>query len=71
MTPPWNDMPPSQSFRISIGWRRYSAEIVEQHVADPAAEDDPERSVEQQVVGMAAGERRAGLLQQRAGTNSR
>ena len=64
MTPPWNDMPPSHSFKISIGWRRYSAEIVEEHVADAAAEDDPERGVEDQVVGMAAGKRRARLLQQ-------
>ena len=39
-------------------------EIVEQDVADAAAEDDPERGVEDQVVGMAAGERRARLLQQ-------
>ncbi len=40
------------------------AEIVEQDIADAAAEDDPERGVEDEVVGMAAGQRRAGLLQQ-------
>ena len=40
------------------------AEIVEQDVAEPAAEDDPERGVEDQVVGMAPGHRRAGLLEQ-------
>ena len=40
------------------------AEIVEQDIAEPAAEDDPERGVEDEVVGMAAGHRRAGLLQQ-------
>ena len=64
MTPPWKDMPPSHNFRISIGCRRYSAEIVEQDVADPPAEDDAERGVEDEVVGVAACERRAGLLQQ-------
>ena len=64
MTPPWNDMPPSHSFRISIGCRRYSAEIVEQDIADAAAEDDPERGVKDEVVSVAAGERRARLLQQ-------
>ena len=36
-------------------------EIVEQDVANPAAKDDPERGIEHQVIGMAAGERRAGL----------
>ena len=40
------------------------AEIVEQHIAEAAAEDDPERGVEDEVVGMAAGHRRAGLLEQ-------
>ena len=39
-------------------------EIVEQDVADAAAEDDPQRGVKDQVVGMAAGHRRAGLLDQ-------
>ena len=52
MTPPWNDMPPSHSFKISIGWLEILAEIVEQHIADAAAEDDAERGVEDQVVGM-------------------
>jgi hypothetical protein len=40
------------------------AEIVEQDVAEPAAEDDPEGGIENQVVGMAAGERRTRLLEQ-------
>jgi len=40
------------------------AEIVEQHIADASAEDDTERSVEDEVVGMPAGHWRAGLLQQ-------
>src|SRR6476619_6278638 len=39
-------------------------EIVEEHVAEPAAENDPERGIENEIVGMAAGERRAGLLEQ-------
>ena len=64
MTPPWNDMPPSHSFKMSIGCCEIIAEIVEQHVAEAAAEDDPERGVEHQVVGMAPGHRRAGLLEQ-------
>ena len=37
------------------------AGVVEQHVAQPAAEDDPERGVKYEVVGMAPGHRRAGL----------
>ena len=40
------------------------AEIVEQDVADAAAEDDPEGGVEYEVVGMAPSHRRAGLLEQ-------
>ena len=40
------------------------AEVVEQDIAKPAAEDDPERGIEDQIVGVAAGERRAGLLEQ-------
>ena len=64
MTPPWNDMPPSHSFKMSSGCCEIIAEIVEQDVAEPPAEDDPERGVEDQVVGMAAGHRRAGLLEQ-------
>ena len=38
--------------------------IVEQDVAEASAQDDPERGVEDEVVGMAAGHRRAGLLEQ-------
>ena len=40
------------------------AEIVEQHIADAPAQDDSERGVKDEVVGMAAGERRARLLEQ-------
>jgi len=40
------------------------SEIVEQDVADPAAEDDPQCGVEHQVVGVAAAHWRTGLLQQ-------
>ena len=40
------------------------AQVVEQHVADAAAEDDPERRVEDEIVCMTAGHRRARLLQQ-------
>ena len=54
ITPPWNDMPPSHSFRISIGSSKVMAEIVEQDIAEAAAEDDPERGVEDQVVGVAS-----------------
>src|SRR4029079_14383250 len=39
-------------------------EIVKQDVADAAAEDDPERGVEDEVVGMAASEQRARLLEE-------
>ena len=39
-------------------------QIVEEDIAEAAAEDDPERGVEQQIVGVAAGERRARLLEQ-------
>ena len=39
-------------------------QIVEQHIAHAPAEDDPERRIEDQVVCMAAGHRRAGLIQQ-------
>src|SRR3954454_1642235 len=38
------------------------AEIVRQHVADAAAENDPERGIEYEVVGMPAAHRRAGFL---------
>ena len=64
ITPPWNDIPPSHSFKMSIGCLEIIGEIVEQHVADAAAEDDPERGVEDEIVGVAPGHRRAGLLQQ-------
>src|SRR5881275_114204 len=40
------------------------AEIVEQDIAEPAAEDDSERRVKDEVVGMAPGHRRARLLEQ-------
>src|SRR3546814_11802971 len=37
---------------------------VEQHIADPAAEDDADRRVKDEIVGMALGHRRAGLFEQ-------
>ena len=37
---------------------------VEEHIAQSPAEDDPERRVEHQVVGVAAGHRRAGAVDQ-------
>jgi hypothetical protein len=40
------------------------AEVVEQNVADAAAEDDSERRVEHEVVGMAASHRASRLLDQ-------
>ena len=61
MTPPWNDMPPSHSFKISIGCRTIFAEVVEQDIAEATAEDDAERGIESEVVGVAAGHRRARL----------
>ena len=64
ITPPWKLIPPSHSFRMSSGLVEVIGQIVEQDIAEPAAEDDPERGVEDEVVGMAAGHRRAGLLQQ-------
>ena len=64
ITPPWKDMPPSHSFKMSIGFCEVIAEIVEQDVAEAAAEDDAERRVEDHVVGMAPRHRRAGLLDQ-------
>ena len=64
ITPPWNDMPPSHSCRISTGFCEIIERLVEQDVAEPAAEDDAERRVEDHVVGMAPGHRRAGLGEQ-------
>ena len=40
------------------------AERVEQHIADPPAQDDAERRVEDEVVGMAPRHRRARLRDQ-------
>src|SRR5438874_11374856 len=39
------------------------AEIVEEHVAETTAKDDPQRGVENQVIGMSPRHRSAGLLQ--------
>ena len=64
ITPPWNDMPPSQRRRISTGLCEIVERLVEEDVAEPAAEDDAERRVEDHVVGMAPGHRRAGLVEQ-------
>ncbi len=48
--PPWNDMPPCQTAKISDGSGEIGVEIVEQHVADAAAEDDAERHPDDQIV---------------------
>ena len=43
-------MPPRQTAKISSGLRQIGVEIVEQHVADAAAEHDAERHPDDQVV---------------------
>ena len=43
-------MPPFQTARISSGWLEVVARLVEQHLAEPTADDDAEHAVEQQVV---------------------
>ena len=48
--PPWNDIPPRQTAKISDGSGEIGVEIVEQHVADAAAEDDAERHPDDQIV---------------------
>jgi hypothetical protein len=63
MTPPWNDMPPSHSAGSRSDSRKFGR-LVEEHVAEPAAEDDAERRVEDHVVGVAPRHRRAGPVDQ-------
>ena len=64
MTPPWNDMPPSQSLQDLDRIGEVEFRAVEEDVAEPAAEDDPQGRVEDHVVGMTAGHRRAGPVDQ-------
>ena len=48
--PPWKLMPPCQTARISSGCSEVVAGPVEQHVAEPPAEDDAERDPGDEVV---------------------
>ena len=45
-------MPPCHTARISAGWARVVGGLVEQHVAQAAAEDHAEHAVEEQVVDL-------------------
>ena len=48
--PPWNDMPPFHSCEDLERMRDEVLRVVEQHVADAAAEDDAERDPHDEVV---------------------
>ena len=50
--PPWNDMPPSHRVRMASGLVREERRLVEQHIAQPAAQDDAERRPQQEVVDL-------------------
>ena len=50
MKPPWNDMPPFHSCEDLERMRDEMRQVVEQHVAGAAAEDDAERHPEDEVV---------------------
>ena len=56
--PPWNDMPPFQSCTIFERMFEEVRRIVEQHIADAAAEDDAERHPQHEVVEVDGRERR-------------
>ena len=56
--PPWNDMPPFHSCERLERVRGEIGRIVEQHVADAAAEDDAERDPHDEVVEVERGHRR-------------
>ena len=56
--PPWNDMPPAQSCKISSGCSQEMAGVVEHHVAEAAAEDDAERHPQHEVVEVGDRQRR-------------
>ena len=51
--PPWKLMPPCQTANISSGCCEVVERLVEQHVAEAAAEDHAEDAVEQHVVDVA------------------
>ena len=70
--PPWNDMPPFHSWKISAGCWMKNGRIVEQHIAGAAAEDDADRDPEDEIVDLRQRDRRRPApqlfaLDQRAG----
>ena len=58
MKPPWNDMPPFHSCEDLERVRGEMRQVVEQHVADAAAEDDAERHPEHEIVEVGDRQRR-------------
>ena len=69
--PPWNDMPPFHSCKISSGCCSEMRQIVEQHIADAAAEDDAERHPQHEIVEVGDGQRRFAAPQRCFGLNKR
>ncbi len=61
-SPPWKDMPPFQTCDDFERVREIERRLVEQHVAQPAAEHDTEHAVEQQVLDVAPRPARVGEL---------
>ena len=57
-SPPWKDMPPSQSAEEGERIVEEMAGLVEERVAEAAAEDDADDEPEQEVVDVGARERR-------------
>ena len=56
--------PPVPQFQDLEWVFEIEARLVEEYVAEPAAQDDPERGPEDQILGMALGHRRSGLREQ-------
>ena len=56
--PPWNDMPPFHSLHDLERMGGEVRQIVEQHIAEAAAEDDAERHPQDEIVEVDDGERR-------------
>ena len=53
-TPPWKLMPPCQTAKICSGMREIERRLVEQHVAEPAAEHHAERRPGEEIVHLLA-----------------